>query len=180
MSRIIIPIGPPLSGKSTFAKHLPGNPKVLSFAEPIYRMLGEVVGHTKINYLRDTNHKEAGLSELGGVSLRYALQTLGTDWGRNMIWPDIWVDRLFREAEAFDVVVIDDLRFPNEYREAKERGGVFVSMKYEASAPQGEHLHESEKHHDQFDTDYTLSWETREELIELSKNFCQHLSDQGG
>lgn len=175
MSRIVIPIGPPLSGKSTFAEHLTGDPKVLSFAEPIYRMLGEVVGHSQVKALRASNDKERAVPELGGASLRYALQTLGTDWGRNMIWSDIWVDRLFREAEAFDLVAIDDLRFPNEYSEAKKRGAVFVSMKPEGSSVGKEYLHESEKYHSQFDTDYTLSWETREELIELSKNFFSAL-----
>lgn len=47
------------------------------------------------------------------------LQVLGTDWGRSTLDPDIWVhllqDRIRRTLQIpRAVVIIDDVRFPNE------------------------------------------------------------------
>ena len=52
------------------------------------------------------------------TSPRHMMQTLGTDWGRNMVHQNLWVDvtraRLARYVRADADVVIDDCRFPNE------------------------------------------------------------------
>lgn len=57
-------------------------------------------------------------------SLRLLKQTLGTEWGRKIIDKDIWVwsmlSRIHRIQDNYrDVcnpnIVIDDMRFPNEY-----------------------------------------------------------------
>lgn len=59
---------------------------------------------------------------------RYALQTLGTDWGR-ACYQDVWIDLGLRTAMGIigngtATVVITDVRFVNEARKIQEAGGV--------------------------------------------------------
>ena len=54
-------------------------------------------------------------------SLRLLKQTLGTEWGRKLIDKDIWVSSMLYRIDKIQRrhlnshVVIDDMRFPNEY-----------------------------------------------------------------
>lgn len=94
-----------------------------SFATPLKQML---------RVLTDAVDKDSRPPELCGKTLREALQTLGTDWARNMIGPDIWVQvarsRLAAMLARPDIrgVVCDDVRFPNEAELIRELGGVVV------------------------------------------------------
>jgi hypothetical protein len=62
-----------------------------------------------------------------GVSPRHIMQTLGTEWGRNQVYPNVWTDIALTQAEKLRNqginVVIDDMRFPNEYDLVKHVGG---------------------------------------------------------
>lgn len=65
----------------------------------------------------DGELKERKLKTLG-VSPRYLMQTLGTEWGR-AIDPQIWLKAWLREARAetwagAKGIVVDDVRFLNE------------------------------------------------------------------
>lgn len=72
----------------------------------------------------DDDHIEGQLKEepcdlLGGKSPRLAMQTLGTEWGRRLIHPDIWVNawrhRVWDgEKLRHGPVCADDVRFQNE------------------------------------------------------------------
>jgi hypothetical protein len=45
------------------------------------------------------------------------MQTLGTEWGRKIIHPEIWLlawKNSVEELGAYGNVVVDDVRFPNE------------------------------------------------------------------
>lgn len=62
-----------------------------------------------------------------GVTGRHFLQTLGTDWGRNLINRQIWTvlwkadfDRLWRNGYS---IVVDDVRFPEEAELIRSLGG---------------------------------------------------------
>lgn len=61
-------------------------------------------------------NKEKPHDSLCGKSPRYAMQTLGTEWGRELIGEGLWVMAWLRRAEQCPNVVVDDLRFPNEWR----------------------------------------------------------------
>lgn len=65
-----------------------------------------------------------------GKTTRQLLQSLGTDWGRNMVGPDIWVDLLMQRIEQEDthLAIIDDVRFDNEADAIHERGGVVIEL----------------------------------------------------
>ncbi len=76
---------------------------------------------------------------------RKLLQLLGTDCGRNIIHPNIWVNALFADykqdlyiktnhpiSENLDVKypnwIITDVRFPNEAQAIKDRGGIVIRV----------------------------------------------------
>lgn len=74
---------------------------------------------------------------------RKLLQTLGSDWGRNMIHPDIWVnlaDIMFKRLGAG--MVVADVRFENEAEWVLKNGGIIIRVtRNEADTPI---THESE------------------------------------
>lgn len=117
--------GPAGCGKSTAAAHLVEDHGFaeLQFAEPIRRAIAAIMGIElyELEYrLQNRTWKEGPHKLLGYKSPRYAMQTLGTEWGRDLIHPGLWVRRVDRliaraaEIEEPKSVVISDVRFPNE------------------------------------------------------------------
>ena len=119
------------SGKTTCAEFLEqewGYTNI-KFAGPIKEML-RALG------LND-NHLEGGLKEiptalLAGHSPRHAMQTLGTEWGREQMGQEFWVD-IWRQSAAKIIgeggrVVVDDCRFPNELRAVRYLGGQAITI----------------------------------------------------
>ena len=64
---------------------------------------------------------------LCGKSPRFVMQTLGTNWGRNLIGPELWVNAWLANMPSGNVVV-DDCRFTNEYDAIKVLGGKVVEI----------------------------------------------------
>lgn len=75
-----------------------------------------------------TENKENEIP-LFGRSVRYIMQTLGTEWGRELIHPDIWVKLaecvLFERGER---MIISDVRFDNEADFIRSHGGVILHV----------------------------------------------------
>jgi hypothetical protein len=139
-------IGPAGCGKSTAAAHLVEGYgySLLKFAHPIKEML-RVIG-LEDRHL-EGEAKEIPCDLLGGVSPRRAMQTLGSEWGRKLIHPDIWVSAWMREAvwrlQNGQRLVIDDLRYPNELDAILRLQGVTIRIVRRDQATQCEH-HDSE------------------------------------
>ena len=121
----------PESGKTAAAMCLQEHGYVLvSFAGPIKRMLGSFLSSAGYEYSAIESalfeHKSNRMSEFG-VTPRHLLQTLGTEWGRDCVHPDVWVNvwkKTVNQWLAGGVnVVVDDVRFPNEYDAIKEFSG---------------------------------------------------------
>jgi hypothetical protein len=72
--------------------------------------------------------KEVPNEHFGGRTTRYVLQTLGTEWGREMVFDRIWVNAFSSRAKRFDKVACTDMRFPNEVDEVKAQGGTTVRV----------------------------------------------------
>jgi hypothetical protein len=92
---------------------------VKSLAQPLYDML-EVLRTG--DWPADREQPIPGL----GRSRRQLLQTLGTEWGRDLISPTLWVDHLThrcRWLSAKQVVFVPDVRFDNEAAAIIEAGG---------------------------------------------------------
>lgn len=112
------------SGKTTVAATLCGTfgYRRLAFADPLKSMLA-AVGFTHEQLYGA--EKQVVVHDLG-VTPRFALQTLGTGWGRETINEDIWVNLWKRQAlemEKEGHIVADDVRFPNEVAAIKALGG---------------------------------------------------------
>jgi hypothetical protein len=59
---------------------------------------------------------------------RDAMVLVGTEFGRNMIHQNIWIETLFNRYDKNTDILITDLRFPNEYEEIKKRGGIVIRI----------------------------------------------------
>lgn len=127
--------------------------RVISFAAPIkecLRAMGltddEIHGHGK----------ELPHAMLGGRSPRFAMQSLGTEWGRNLIGPDIWVEIWRRKVTALPVntpIVCDDVRFQNEADVIRTLGGIIVRIQRDDVTPTSNHSSEAQD----FPADVTLT-----------------------
>lgn len=142
MIRLIALTGPAGAGKSTAAKHLVARHgyRVEKFAGPLKDML-RGFGLTERHIEGDL--KEVPCDLLGGKTPRYAMQTLGTEWGRDLISPSLWVDTWSSRA-ATGLVVCDDCRFPNEAAAVRALGGVIVRVvRVGHERPGGDHVSEA-------------------------------------
>lgn len=123
------------SGKSTAAAYLAerhGFARV-RFAGPLKAMLrayfAEIgVGPAVTEAMIEGDLKEAPSALLAGRSPRYAMQHLGTGFGRDLMHPDFWVEAwqnavvAAMERGAWGVVA-EDCRFENEAAAVRGLGG---------------------------------------------------------
>lgn len=111
-------------GKNTTAECIPGA-VVIGFADPLYAMLSAMLELPE-SWLRDRANKDTRLPVIG-KSPRQLLQTLGTEWGRGLVAEDVWVrlgmQRAEEHASRAYAVAFADVRFDNEARAIRERGG---------------------------------------------------------
>lgn len=118
--------GPAGCGKSTLAKHLVQQHEFIeiSFADPLRRMVAGLLNldiEQLQERLTDRTYKEAPLPNIG-ASPRKLMQTLGTEWGRNLIHPKLWILLAEQRIEQIETahcreyrgIVISDVRFENE------------------------------------------------------------------
>lgn len=111
-------------------------------------------------YYRNIEVKEVQLTP------RLLLQLLGTEAGRRIIHPDIWVNATMTNFDAFANRIITDCRFPNEADAIKDRGGINIRVN-RLSNKESVDLHESEIALDNYAFDYVVDNNgTIEELIE--------------
>ncbi|OYY32778.1 MAG: hypothetical protein B7Y57_30060 [Rhodospirillales bacterium 35-66-84] len=114
------------AGKTTAAEYLEREHGFVRvrFAGPLKAMMAalgcsqdEIDGHLK----------ESPCDLLGGKTPRQAMQWLGTEWGRDMIAPDLWT-RAWNAAAKAPRIVADDVRFANEADAIRARGGLVVEI----------------------------------------------------
>jgi hypothetical protein len=147
--RIVAFSGPAGSGKTTAAKHLVTDHgyRRIRFADPLKDMLRDF-GLTFDQI--DGSLKETPCEMLCGKTPRRAMQTLGDEWGRQLIGGDIWVqawERRLEEAMLWSSdtrIVVDDLRYPNEL-DALLRNDALIVRILRPEVPAVEN-HDSENH----------------------------------
>lgn len=127
--KIIGVTGQARAGKDTVGNYLLLHHKFnkLSFAEPIKRMVCAM-----LNCERDWLEENKETHIEGLQSPRVLMQTLGTEWGRNIIDTNVWVNIVNREVNSLialkphyncEGVVITDCRFKNEAEWIRGNGG---------------------------------------------------------
>ncbi len=145
------------SGKSTLAERLALSLPAarVRFAGPLKDMLYTFgLTHEEI----EGSLKEEPSAKLCGKTPRHAMLTLGTEWGRDLIGPDVWV-RAWRRKAADLInsgcnVLAEDLRFPNEYEAVRLAGGVVIRVERPGVA---QAAHESEAHALSFEADIVFT-----------------------
>jgi GTPase SAR1 family protein len=146
MKTIIALAGPKGVGKTSFCNALLLNPnaeqpsKILSFAGPLKEMAKAILPPGAFT----PEGKEDPSLGLCGVTPRVIMQTIGTDWGRQMISPNIWVEAMRRRImdSPAPTILIDDLRFENEWQLVKELGGTVIALERAGVEYTREHLSE--------------------------------------
>lgn len=125
--------GPAGCGKTTICKALikalggDGACIRVRFAGPLKSAL-RAIGLTEAQV--DGDQKEAPLELLCGRSARYAMMTMGTQWGRDIIGDNLWVNAAMKQVDEVMAqgvsVVMDDLRFDNEAEAILARRGAYI------------------------------------------------------
>lgn len=136
------------TGKSTVAKHLElaHDFQCYAFADPLREGLMQIFNLSPCDF--EGSKKEEQIDWLGR-SPRELMQLLGTEFGRNMVHPDLWLmlaDQNLHFLEQTNACVagfvISDLRFENEAAFIRRRGGYVIHLQ-RPDAPEV-HAHVSE------------------------------------
>ena len=155
MNNIILITGKKGAGKDTVAKmirdHLP-NTSIQHFAYRIKETLATLLG-MPVTEIEERKNERINFNG-SIVSIRHALQTLGTEWGRDTIHSDLWVNVLVEKLKVMNHmanVVIPDTRFPNEVgimqSYCNERGIQLTVVRVERDTDDDDNsTHESETH----------------------------------
>lgn len=128
--RIVAFTGLAGSGKSTAALHLvkSADYERVRFAGPLKAMMAALgLTHEEI----EGHLKEKPCALLGGKTPRYAMQTIGTEWGRDIIARDLWIRAWSAAVDRLPVgvpVVVDDCRFENEAAAVLAAGGQIIRV----------------------------------------------------
>ena len=172
------------SGKSTTAvmltEHLFGT--TISFAEPFYSFVIKTAapftkgGEAELRHWLQDERKDHELIPELGVTLRQMLIGVGM-WGRNEVHPELWTliaKKRAQEALRSYSVIIDDMRFPNEYDMVRSMGGLCLKVirpDETGSTPKSEGL--LDEHH--FDRTI-INDGSYEDLRRKVGEFCRDLS----
>jgi len=128
----------PQYGKTTVANFLNAGCgyQKMKFAYPMKAMIYALLFSAGVDQEGATRLVEGDLKDEWIPALkstpRNLMQTLGTEWGRKTIHEDLWVNLL--EATLDDLlgqgkkVVIDDMRFQNEFDLINKLGGTTVKV----------------------------------------------------
>lgn len=120
----------------------------VKFAGPLKNMLRSLLAYQHVDAETIERMVEGDLKEeptpyLAGKTPRFAMQRLGTEWGRDLIGGDFWASAGI--ACAGDLpTVITDVRFPNEVQAVELAGGIVIGIAADWIKPvQGEHESEA-------------------------------------
>lgn len=130
------------SGKTTAAEYLQSEYGYtrLHIADPLRLMLRMLLvdfdyDAEQIHYYLEGAGKEKVIPCLG-VTSRHAQISLGTEWGREQINPDLWVNCWQVRAERHRSGVMNDsVRFPNEEKKIREMNGFTIMLVRDGAGP---------------------------------------------
>lgn len=129
-------VGATGSGKTTIANILASEHGFEKFhmGRPLKDML-RALGLSEAALAGSPEERAAPQPILDGKSARFALSTLGTDWGRNMISERLWAnavkDKIVRRLSEPDArpIIIDDLRFRSDWDVVSAFDGLIVRIR---------------------------------------------------
>jgi len=172
------------SGKDTVADVLSMNARCerVAFADPMKQFAREVFefSHDQLygpSAMRNAPDPRYTRPNGEALTPRFALQTLGTEWGRNCdpsLWAKVGVRRAIELEKAGLVAVITDCRFINEAKLVREAGGLvwFVDRGLAASST---HPSETEMLSPEFQALVTVTVSNKRSLWDLAVSVRAHL-----
>jgi hypothetical protein len=111
------------------------------FAGPIKNMMAAVgLNDEQMN----GSLKETPCDLLSGHTPRYAMQTLGTEWGRIAMHQDFWVNLWLGNLPPNRDVVADDVRFQNEVKTIRDAGGIVIQIERPGTGALASHSSEKQ------------------------------------
>lgn len=122
------------SGKTTAAEHLARTYLLeqYAFADPLRDGLMAIFNLDPTDFEGDRKEQPLGWLD---CSPRQLMQSMGTEWARNTVHPDVWVklaeqnlDYMTQALGAVLGFVISDVRFENEADLIRRRGGTVVHI----------------------------------------------------
>lgn len=125
----------PQSGKSTTAKilHEKFGYQIFPFADTLKMMVRPILtalGYSPDEIIRMERGDKRDIIRGINIELRFLYQTIGTDWGREIVHKDMWtivweekVSRILSDPTLDISIVADDVRFPNEIEAIYRLGG---------------------------------------------------------
>lgn len=131
-----------------------------------------------LELIADPELKEMPLKALNGKSPRYAMQTLGTEWGRNLFGEDFWINAAINKAKALMSqgysVVFDDVRFTNEAEAIVANYGCMIRVIRPGVKPTASD-HPSEGQLDDYPCAYRIINDSTPAVLELEvANLMKH------
>lgn len=122
----------------------------IAFADPIRAMLGALLDmvHQHHGHMTQRELKEQPIPTLD-VSYRELAQKLGTEWGRNLVDPALWVRVLAARVAAMRSmgahhIVVSDVRAANEALWIVQNGGELWHIVRPSADPVREHSSEAD------------------------------------
>jgi hypothetical protein len=133
----------------------------VKFAGCLKEMLEAYLRFNGVNYdeaheIIEGSLKETPTEYFQGKTPRHAMQTLGTEWGRDIMGTSIWVDSALRCCAMFDNSFITDVRFPNEVKAIKDSGGYVIRITRPSTMRPEDEKHPSEVLMDSLPADYEI------------------------
>lgn len=120
------------SGKDTVGEDLlqwfAPNLTLCKFAHTLKRMLASML-MVPLEKMEDNDWRETPLPDIGKTP-RELMLSLGTEWGRGMVHPDLWVLMEKRGSWASNLSgsLYTDVRFDNEAEWIRSEGGVIIEV----------------------------------------------------
>ena len=127
----------PGAGKSTVAKiikEICPEFEIMPFSMPLKMMVRSLLilhgyNHNQIRFhLYDSIGKEVPIDLIAGKpSGRKLMKTLGTEWGRGLISPEIWIN-VWKEQCLTEKFIADDVRFIEEVNAVRSLYGQILAI----------------------------------------------------
>ncbi|TCS37458.1 hypothetical protein EDC30_104262 [Paucimonas lemoignei] len=146
LPRLIGITGKAGAGKDTIGYHLRRNYQYMpvGFADPIRHGIAAMLDIDPMHFAHP--YKEQVLPEIG-KSPRQLMQTLGTEWGRQLVHPDLWLivarNAINSHWAVSKNVVITDVRFENEAALIRSLGGAIWHIQRDSAGTAHQHVSES-------------------------------------
>ncbi|KWV71629.1 hypothetical protein PFLmoz3_06221 [Pseudomonas fluorescens] len=137
------------SGKTTAAEHLARTYLLeqYAFADPLRDGLMAIFNLDPTDFEGDRKEQSLGWLDR---SPRQLMQSMGTEWARNTVHPDVWVrlgeqnlDYINQSLGTVLGFVISDVRFENEAELIRRRGGTVIHISRSDAQAVNPHISEA-------------------------------------